>query len=124
MPRMTADAYLAWEREQPTKHEFFHGDVFAIAGGSPRHNVLCGNLVTALNNALRPRGCAVLTSDQRVTTVSGGRYVYPDVNVVCGAIETESRTTCSSRNPSPGSSTTGGARTEAGITGPPVRVNG
>ena len=24
---MTAGEYLVWEREQPTKHEFFHGDV-------------------------------------------------------------------------------------------------
>lgn len=30
---MTADDYLAWEREQPEKHEFFHGEVFAMAGG-------------------------------------------------------------------------------------------
>lgn len=88
--QMTADEFLAWEREQPTKHEFFHGEVFAMAGGSPRHNVLCGNLVTALNSALRPRGCAVLTSDQRVTMASRGRYVYPDVSVVCGGLETES----------------------------------
>jgi Uma2 family endonuclease len=86
---MTADEYLAWEREQPTKHEFFHGEVFAMAGGSPRHNVLCGNVVTALNNALRPRGCAVLTSDQRVTMANRGRYVYPDVSVACAGIETE-----------------------------------
>jgi len=86
---MTADEYLAWEREQPTKHEFFHGEVFARADGSPRHNVLCGNLLTALNMALRPRGCAVLTSDQRVTMASRGRYVYPDVSVVCGGLETE-----------------------------------
>ena len=42
---LTADEYLAWERQQPVKHEFFHGEVFAMAGGSMRHNALCGRLV-------------------------------------------------------------------------------
>ncbi|HWO26084.1 MAG TPA: Uma2 family endonuclease [Kofleriaceae bacterium] len=85
---MTADEYLVWEREQPEKHEFFHGEVFAMAGGSPRHNALCGRVI-ALASAVLP-GCAVLTSDQRVTMASQGRYVYPDVSIVCGGLELES----------------------------------
>ena len=87
--QMTAEEYLAWEREQPTKHEFFYGEVFAMAGGSPRHNALCNICGTALTNALRARGCVVLTSNQRVTMTNGGRYVYPDVSVVCGRLEIE-----------------------------------
>jgi len=86
--QVTADEYLAWEREQPTKHEFFHGEVFAMAGGSPRHNALCGRIIAAASRALP--GCAVLTSDQRVTMASHGRYVYPDVSIVCGGLEIES----------------------------------
>ncbi len=85
--QMTADEYLAWEREQPTKHEFFHGEVFAMAGGSPRHNALCGRIIAFASRAL-PR-CVVLTSDQRVTMANHGRYVYPDVSIVCGGLEIE-----------------------------------
>lgn len=85
--QMTPDDYLAWEREQPEKHEFFHGEVFAMAGGSPRHNALCARIITLSSIAL-PR-CVVLTSDQRVTMASRGRYVYPDMTVVCGGVETE-----------------------------------
>lgn len=85
---MASDAYLAWEREQPDKHEFFHGEVFAMAGGSPRHNALCARIIVLASNAL-PH-CTVLTSDQRVTMVSGGRYVYPDVSIVCGDLQIES----------------------------------
>ena len=84
---MTADDYLAWEREQPEKHEFFHGEVFAMAGGSPRHNALCGRIIALASGAL-PQ-CVVLTSDQRVTMADRGRYVYPDVSVVCGGLELE-----------------------------------
>src|SRR5262245_48975452 len=85
--QMTADEYLVWERQQPTKHEFFHGEVFAMAGGSPRHNALCGRIIAVATGAL-PR-CTVLTSDQRVTMAERGRYVYPDVSIVCGSLELE-----------------------------------
>ena len=80
---LTADEYLAWERQQPVKHEFFHGEVFAMAGGSMRHNALCGRLIEVLGAQLRGR-CVVLTSDQRVVSMRRERYVYPDVSVVCG----------------------------------------
>ncbi|MCA9699930.1 MAG: Uma2 family endonuclease [Myxococcales bacterium] len=98
---MSPDEYLAWEREQEGKHEFFHGEVFAIsdlgAGASPRHNALCGRVI-ALASAGSPPSCVVLTSDQRVTITgagsdqgaTGGRYVYPDVSIVCSPLELES----------------------------------
>lgn len=87
--KMTAEEYLAWEQDQPTKHEFFDGEVYAMAGASQRHNVLCMYVGTALTNALRPRGCIVHTSDQRVRIWSRPRYVYPDITVVCGKSEIE-----------------------------------
>jgi Uma2 family endonuclease len=82
--RLTAAEYLAWEREQPAKHEFFDGEVFAMAGASPRHNALCVAAAAELRAAMRSRGCAVLSSDQRLAFPPGQRYVYPDVTVVCG----------------------------------------
>ena len=81
---MTAGEYLTWERQQPTKHEFFHGEVFAMAGGSPRHNALCARIIAASNS---PGRWVVLTSDQRVA--NQGRYVYPDVSIACGGLEIE-----------------------------------
>ena len=86
---MTAAEYLAWEREQPAKHEFHLGEVFAMAGGSPRHHVLAGAMIIELGGALRGRGCRVMTSDQRVSASDGGRYVYPDAVVVCGGLRVE-----------------------------------
>jgi Uma2 family endonuclease len=87
--RMTADEYLAWERDQPEKHEFFKGEVFAMAGASPRHNALCVNVAAILSAALRPRGCTTLSSDQRVGYEAHARYSYPDISVVCGRLEVE-----------------------------------
>jgi len=85
---LTADEYLAWERDQPVRHEFFHGEVFAMAGGSMRHNALCASVIEVLRTQLRGR-CVVLTSDQRVVAARRERYVYPDISVVCGPVVTE-----------------------------------
>jgi Uma2 family endonuclease len=82
--QLTAAEYLAWERKQAVKHEFFHGEVFAMAGGTPRHNALGVSMGAELRAALRSRGCSVLSSDQRLAFPPHERYVYPDVTVICG----------------------------------------
>jgi Uma2 family endonuclease len=83
---MTADDFLAWERAQPEKHEFHDGEVFAMAGGSPRHNVLSASVIAELRSALRGKGCHVLSSDQRVVALAGRRFFYPDAVAVCGEL--------------------------------------
>jgi Uma2 family endonuclease len=88
--KVSPSEYLAWEREQASKHEFFDGEVFAMAGGSPRHNALSVAVGSALRQALQ-RGCATMSSDQRVG-VEADRYVYPDVSVVCGPVELQANT--------------------------------
>jgi Uma2 family endonuclease len=88
--KVAAAEYLAWERQQPRKHEFFDGEVFALAGGSPRHNALCARIGGLLDAGLAPRGCHAMSSDQRVGIHGGDRYVYPDTTVVCGEIVLES----------------------------------
>jgi Uma2 family endonuclease len=98
--QLTAAEYLAWEREQPVKHEFFHGEVFAMAGGRPRHNALAISVGAELRATLRSRGCAVLSSDQRLAFPPDARYVYPDVTVICGAPAFQPGTTDVITNPS------------------------
>jgi Uma2 family endonuclease len=95
---LTPDEYLAWERDQPVRHEFYRGEVFAMAGGSMRHNALCAAVIEALRGQLRGR-CVVLTSDQRVVASQRERYVYPDVSIVCGSVATEPGTTDVLANP-------------------------
>ena len=87
--RFSPAEYLAWERAQTTKHEYFRGEVFAMAGGSPRHNALCARIITLLHDHATRHGCHVMSSDQRIGIDDGERYVYPDVTVVCGAPRVE-----------------------------------
>src|SRR5689334_21602496 len=84
--RMSAREYLAWEREQPERHVFLDGEVFAMAGGSPRHSALGAAMVLALGTAFRGGPCRVLSSDQRVVLGEGTHYAYPDVSVLCAPL--------------------------------------
>ena len=97
--RLTPEEYLAWERAQLDKHEYHAGDVLAIAGGSPRHNWVAGNVRSALKRRLDGE-CFTFTSDQRVVFGDGRRYVYPDVSVVCGPIALQPGTDDVVANPS------------------------
>lgn len=83
-PRMTYAEYLALEARAETRHEFLRGEVWAMAGGSPRHAVLCANVARLLGNALKGRPCSVFTADLRVRVDATDRTTYPDVTVVCG----------------------------------------
>ena len=83
--KMTASEFLAWEREQPERFEFAAGEAFAMAGGSPRHNLLAAAAAAILR--AEPRGrCSVLSSDQKIHLAATGQYVYADATVVCGQI--------------------------------------
>lgn len=85
----TAPEYLAWERLQPTKHEFFQGEIFAMAGATREHNLLVVNVVSELRSALRKKPCEVYPSDMRTKIPARGLYTYPDAIVVCGKPEFE-----------------------------------
>lgn len=79
--------YLAAERRAATKHEYVNGRVYAMAGGTPEHARLAAAVAGDLREALRGRPCAVYSADLRVRVVATGRSTYPDVTVVCGALE-------------------------------------
>jgi Uma2 family endonuclease len=84
---MTPVEYLAWERDQTERHHYLRGEVFAMAGGSARHNALGLRVGGKLDAAFGDGPCRAFSSDQRVAVRDGEHYVYPDVTVVCGRRE-------------------------------------
>ncbi|WP_437967402.1 Uma2 family endonuclease [Sorangium sp. So ce260] len=97
---MSAAEYLEWERGQVAKHEYHLGEVFAMAGGSPRHNVLSNAVGAELRAAVRGKPCHVLSPDQRISAKQGERYVYADAVVACGGVRMEPGTSDVLANPS------------------------
>lgn len=80
---MTVAEYLDWEAEQPIKHEYVDGKVYAMTGRTLPHNDIAVNLTSALRTALRGTGCKVRMSDARVEISEQGPYFYPDIVVSC-----------------------------------------
>lgn len=84
--RYTYADYVALERDSSTKHEFFDGEIYAMAGGSEEHSALAAEIVRALGNAVSDRPCRVHTSDLRVYVEASGLATFPDGSVICGAL--------------------------------------
>lgn len=81
--------YLSLEAISQVKHEYLDGHVWAMAGGSPEHAAICVNVAVLLSMALRDRPCRVYNSDLRVRVRASGLATYPDLSVICGALQTD-----------------------------------
>ncbi|WP_024329025.1 Uma2 family endonuclease [Thioalkalivibrio sp. ALR17-21] len=81
--QMDADAFLAWEAEQPEKHEFVAGEVFAMGGASDRHVTISLNVASALREHLRGGPCRTFIADMKLRVEAADAFFYPDVMVTC-----------------------------------------
>ncbi|MFZ5483096.1 MAG: Uma2 family endonuclease [Pseudomonadota bacterium] len=81
--RFSATDYLRWEAEQPAKHEYLLGEVFAMGGASRRHVTAAGNLFSSLSLALEGTPCRPYMADMKVEAARDVAYFYPDVLVTC-----------------------------------------
>lgn len=97
--KITPQAYLSAERLADTKHEYFNGEVYAMAGASRNHTLIVGNVCAALHAQLRQKTCAVYPNDMRVKVIPSGLYTYPDVMVTCGVEHFEDDHTDTLLNP-------------------------
>ncbi|MEO0325859.1 MAG: Uma2 family endonuclease [Myxococcota bacterium] len=82
--RVSVETYLAMDAEAEGKLERLNGVVVAMAGASPLHNQIVGNVARALGNGLEDSTCRVLTQAQRVQVEATGACLYPDVVVIRG----------------------------------------
>lgn len=83
-PFMTEAQYLEFERASEIKHEYFKGEVFAMAGASEEHDSICMNIATTLLPQIRKNGCKVHSSDMRLKILATGLFTYPDLTIYCG----------------------------------------
>src|SRR5690349_3017699 len=88
---LSPEQYLVQERKSLTKHEYYAGEIFALAGASRQHNLIVLNVGAELRTQLKKRSCTVYPSDLRVKIEQVGLYTYPDVVVVCGKAQFEDK---------------------------------
>jgi len=86
-PRLTAEEYLAIERQAQHKSEYFSERMVMMAGASRKHNQIVSNILAELYIQIKLRSCSVYANDIRVSVPKMAVYTYPDVVVTCGEEE-------------------------------------
>jgi Uma2 family endonuclease len=82
--KYTLEEYLELDKSSEERYEYFDGEVFAMAGGSPDHARISLNVCTALNQKLKDRTCEAFNSEVRIKVPAALPFRYPDASVVCG----------------------------------------
>jgi len=88
----TAEEYLALEAESDRRHEYRHGEIVPMTGGTPEHNTPKHNkLASALNAllwfALRGKPYGLFITDQRLWIPALDSYTYPDAMVIADPVD-------------------------------------
>lgn len=83
---LSAEEYLQFEKTSETKHEFFRGEVFAMAGADRRYNKIFSNLFGELAYRLKGKKCQPYGSDLRIHIPENSLYTYPDISIICGEL--------------------------------------
>lgn len=86
---MTVEEYFEWEEMQEERHEYWDGEVVAMAGTTKNHHRVARNFSNRLNTAFGDGPCEVFTADIRVRVEPRRKYFYPDVVVSCDDREDE-----------------------------------
>ena len=81
-PLFTYDEYEEFEVHSSERHEYHHGYVYAMSGGTLNHSQITGNVYALLRAAVRGDHCRAFTDAVRVRATASDD-VYPAVSVTC-----------------------------------------
>lgn len=84
---ISPEAYLEFEESAKEKHEYYNGEVYAMAGAAWEHIVINGNISSAISAGIVGKGCRAGSSDLKVHIEELNSFTYPDTVVVCGPPE-------------------------------------
>ena len=80
----TVEEYIAFEETSDVRHEFYNGQLYPMmAGTTDDHNEVKQNVVYALREEFRKRGCKVYDENLKVQLAESKHYTYPDILLTC-----------------------------------------
>jgi len=91
------EEYFTFDETSEEKHEFYQGEIFAMARGTFNHSRISGKAFSALEVKLRGKSCQPTNSGMKIETPKG-LITYPDAAVFCGKPELTSNQ-CALLNP-------------------------
>lgn len=80
---ISEEEYVRLEDGAGTKHEYFNGCIYAMAGGTPAHNQIASSILAFAHRRLGENPCRAVNSDRRVKVEATGLKTYPDTLIVC-----------------------------------------
>lgn len=83
----TAEEYLALEVESDRRHEYVHGEIIPMTGGTPEHNKLASAFNALVWLALRGQPYSLFITDQRLWMPTLDLYTYPDGMAIADSVE-------------------------------------
>jgi len=87
---ISPEEYLSIERQNPIRHEYRRGLVYAMAGGSDNHDRIALNLLNLINLHLGDSDCRFYSGNVKVN-YRNRFYYYPDAFVTCDPRDREDR---------------------------------
>lgn len=77
--------YPAMDEASAVRHEYAAGQIYAMTGGSMRHNRIALNIARLLADRLEATPCQVFINDVKLHVQAADSVYYPDVFVPCGS---------------------------------------
>ena len=87
-PYYSAEEYLALEIQSEIRHEYYQGELYAMAGASLPHNRIIRNGIIAIQQRINSGQCETFV-DGALLKVLDAYYFYPDLIVSCDARDLE-----------------------------------
>ncbi|WP_159472408.1 Uma2 family endonuclease [Dyadobacter sp. 3J3] len=81
--QVTHEEYFEILAKSDVKLEYHAGEIVAMAGAQPAHNIIAANLIGEFVHCLKRKGCIVYTSDQLIKIEQCDRYSFSDLVIVC-----------------------------------------
>lgn len=82
--RYSPEEYLELERHASARHEFYEGEIYAMAGETLKHSQICINLAREVSPQLKGKPCQALSPHMKARAETKGLFAYPYLTVVCG----------------------------------------
>jgi Uma2 family endonuclease len=82
----TVEEYFALEETSEIRHEYFDGEIFAMAGGTLNHNRLTRKVANLIERQAKNH-CAVFTENVKLEAIKDFYYPYPDVVLTCNPFD-------------------------------------
>ncbi len=81
------EEYFALEHASDTRWEYWKGNIYCMAGGTPEHGMISSNVHASLAFGLRGGPCRAFTGCVPIWTPALPPYKYPDASAACGELK-------------------------------------